>query len=155
VERQGVLIDFDVTALWVRDQHACSTPKRLSDSTNYTNHAHLSVAIFKRAIDIKSSWLAALLPPLLVSGVLAPLAEPVVDDWVGSLLPDATFFAAFSANLFCFEAEGAIICCRTKVKIDDGMSKKSKIRSFGVLTNCRSSDSSQHISVGSWAFTYL
>lgn len=128
MERQGVLIDFDVTALWVRNQHACSTPRKLSDSTKDTNHAHLSVAIFKRAIDIKSSWLAALLPPLLVIGVLPPLAEPVVDDCVGSLLPDATFLAAFSANLFCFEAEGAIIRCGIRVEIDDGMSRAKKAR---------------------------
>jgi hypothetical protein len=119
VEGQSVLIDFNVTALRVRNQHACSTPKaivRRSKGRN-TTHTYLSVAIFKRAIDIRSSWLPALLPPLLVSGVLAPLAEPVVDDCVASDLPDATFLAAFSANLFCLEAEGGIICGRIQTMV--------------------------------------
>jgi hypothetical protein len=113
MERQGELVHFDVTALGVRNQHPCGAPKVVVRQCKWycTNHTDLSVAIFKRAIDIKSSWLAALLPALLVSGVLAPLADPVVDDGVASLLPVATFFAAFSANLFCFEAEGAIMCC--------------------------------------------
>ena len=73
---------------------------------------HLSVAIFSRAIDIKSPRLAALLPPplKLVKGVLPPFGELVVDENVCSLLPVlAAFFAAFSASRFCFEEEGGIV----------------------------------------------
>ena len=73
---------------------------------------HLSVAIFSRAIDIRSSRLAALLPPalMLVRGVLPPFGESVIEDAVWSLVPVvAAFFAAFSASRFCFEDEGAIV----------------------------------------------
>ena len=72
---------------------------------------HLSVAIFSRAKDIKSSRLTAFLwPPLrLVRGVLPPFGELVIEDAVWSLVPVAAFFAAFSASRFCFEEEGGIV----------------------------------------------
>ena len=66
------------------------------------------------AIDIRSSELPALLfiPLKLVNGVLAPLTEPVGVDVGGELSPlgplPAFFLAAFSANRFCFEDDGAI-----------------------------------------------
>ena len=67
--------------------------------------------MFKRAIDIKSSWLAALLPPPLtvVRGVMVPFTEPVVD-----VVPSPLLDAFFAASLFCFEAEGAIVVVERK-----------------------------------------
>jgi hypothetical protein len=73
-------------------------------------NTYLSVATLSLAMDIRSSWLPTLLPaPLtVVKGVLLPSVSSAVED--GSFLPEAAFFAAFSASLFCFEAEGGIVC---------------------------------------------
>jgi len=62
-------------------------------------------------MDMRSSVLAALLlaPLMLVSGVFAPFTEVAgVDVDVEGSVPPAAFFAAFSASLFCFDAEGAM-----------------------------------------------
>ena len=63
------------------------------------------------AIEDRSSVLLAALT--LVSGVLPPFTEPVgVDVDVVASAPAASaafFFAAFSASLFCFEAEGGMV----------------------------------------------
>ena len=114
MERKGVLINLDVTALWIGDQDASSTPVVVvrRRERKAVIDTHLSVAILSLAIDITSSRLAALLPPALrlVRGVLPPFGESVIDDAVWSLAPVvAAFFAAFSASRFCFEEDGAIV----------------------------------------------
>lgn len=76
--------------------------------------AHLSVAIWSFAIEVKSSVLVA--AERLVSGVFValPLVDPdgVVPVGVDavSLAPllFAACFAAFSASRFCFDADGGI-----------------------------------------------
>lgn len=70
---------------------------------------YLSVAKLSLAIALRSSVLFAVL--ILVNGVpiALPLVEPagVVEEDAVPPTP-ALFFAAFSASLFCFEAEGGI-----------------------------------------------
>ena len=72
---------------------------------------HLSVAIRSLAIELKSSVLFA--ADTLLKGVLValPSTEPVGVDVEGEADVPFCFaacFAAFSANLFCLDAEGGI-----------------------------------------------
>ncbi len=108
---------FNVSRLFVRNKNASSTSidndrSLCNNSKNLTTY--LSVAIFSLAIEMRSSVLVA--ADRLVTGVLIalpPLTDPdgVLDDVDGSV-PFFTFtdcFAAFSASLFCLDAEGAIM----------------------------------------------
>lgn len=74
------------------------------------------MAICSFAIDDKSSWLPA--AERLVSGVPVALpltevagveVEVAVESVVDAPFPFAACFAAFSASLFCFDAEGAMV----------------------------------------------
>lgn len=70
---------------------------------------------------------------MLVIGVLIalPLVEPagVVDDEAVPPMP-AFFFAAFSASLFCFDAEGGIIMDRKRKSEDAGY----RLQNFGKIS---------------------
>lgn len=72
---------------------------------------HRSVAICSFAMLVRSSRLAA--ADKLVRGVLVallPLTDVAGVDEVASFGPLDAAFAAFSANRFCLDADGAIAC---------------------------------------------
>lgn len=109
MERQGVLIDFDVTALDVGDEHSHCAPGYSEQKNRLIRRtAYFSVAIWSLAIAVKSSALVA--AERLVNGVLVlPATDPAgVDPDVVPPLSLAACFAAFSASRFCLDAEGAI-----------------------------------------------
>jgi hypothetical protein len=68
--------------------------------------ALLSVAKFNFFICSAASTRSSVLPAalMLVKGV-----DPPLTDAEGVVFPLADFFAAFSASLFCFDADGGIV----------------------------------------------
>jgi hypothetical protein len=112
VKRECILIDLDITTLYIRDQYASSAPSRWMriEKRETVKIEYRSVAMLSFAMEDRSSVLVAAL--MLVKGVLIALpgAEPVgveVDVEASPLTP-AAFLAAFSANRFCLDAEGGI-----------------------------------------------
>lgn len=75
---------------------------------------HLSVASWSFAIEVRSSVL--FIAETLVSGVLAalPAADLVPGVEVDVGVSPAARFAAFSASLFCLDADGGISVKRRK-----------------------------------------
>lgn len=117
MKREGVLVDFNVSTLWIADEHANRAPtgrtKRvvntvLMDATP-KNATHLSVA--KANFAIESSSVLAFLEsrgvPMLDAGVESTRVD------VPSVVPPsfalAACFAAFSARRFCLDADGGIV----------------------------------------------